>query len=180
MFSYTYKPICPVCKAAEQISKCRLDCSISTATDWIKRYDEEGNQITFDPNTTTVSYECDRGHIWYVAMKAHTYQVSAYGKVVELGPDTPITSTESELEAIKERLLRLETMHPTFTPIKSTEDHMTLDKFIECCTSGGFIDYDGWGYYATDTMETDIGVIPSDILAGKVNRDYTHVVWYNN
>jgi hypothetical protein len=74
------------------------------------------------------------------------------------------------------------------TPIMDTvtpdDEHcrMTLIKFIENCESNGFIDYDGFGYYGTMTEKciSDEGVvIPSDIIAGKINRNYPYVYWYN-
>jgi len=58
-------------------------------------------------------------------------------------------------------------------------DHMTLEAFIECCETGGFIDYDGTGYYATADRMTRIRVSPSDVTEGKINQTYTHVVWFN-
>jgi hypothetical protein len=58
-------------------------------------------------------------------------------------------------------------------------DLISLDDFIACCESGGFIDYDGYGYYATSTIQSDIVVHPSDILKRKINENFTHVMWYN-
>ena len=58
-------------------------------------------------------------------------------------------------------------------------DHMTLENFIDCCKSGVFIDYDGFGHYATNKEESNILIKPSDIKAKKYREDFTHVVWYN-
>jgi|688.fasta_scaffold1127259_2 hypothetical protein len=60
-------------------------------------------------------------------------------------------------------------------------DVMTLKEFIDCCESGGFIDYDGTGYYANSTHESNIPAIPSMISDGMIiNRpELTHVVWFN-
>lgn len=58
-------------------------------------------------------------------------------------------------------------------------DHMTIEDFIECAKSGGFIDYDGSGNYATKDKMTDIEIYPSDITAGVYRKDFTHVVWFN-
>ena len=54
--------------------------------------------------------------------------------------------------------------------------HMSMQDFIACCETGGFIDDDGYGYYATETEMTNIVVLPST-----VNKDttYSHVVWFN-
>jgi hypothetical protein len=58
-------------------------------------------------------------------------------------------------------------------------DHMTLEHFKQNCEDGLFIDYDGVGYYATSTQESDIEVYPSDITSGNINNNFTHIVWYN-
>ncbi len=54
-----------------------------------------------------------------------------------------------------------------------------LEEFVDMCESGCFIDYDGFGYYSDGTTESDNKVYPSDIVGGEVDRDWTHVVWYN-
>ena len=55
-----------------------------------------------------------------------------------------------------------------------------LDEFIRLCNDGDFIDYDGWGYYSNSRYtHTEIVVYPSDITAGKVDRSYKYVHWYN-
>lgn len=58
-------------------------------------------------------------------------------------------------------------------------DVMSLDEFISCCESGGFIDYDGYGHYIKDGKETDIYIYPSDIIHGVFRDDFTQIVWYN-
>lgn len=75
--------------------------------------------------------------------------------------------------------------------------HMTLEHFIECCMDGGFIDYDGYGKYATATQMSNKSVYPSEITGrgeelnyetGEwkkikvpivIDRNFTHVVWFN-
>ena len=48
---------------------------------------------------------------------------------------------------------------------------------------GMFIDYDGIGNYVNagdgSQPDSDEQVSPSDIIAGKINRNYSHVHWYN-
>ncbi len=56
---------------------------------------------------------------------------------------------------------------------------MTLEDFKECCMDGSFIDYDGSGNYATETQQSNIDIHPSDVLAGKIRTDFTHVMWFN-
>lgn len=65
--------------------------------------------------------------------------------------------------------------------IDKSSDLMTLKEFVNYCTSGGFIDYDGNGYYANATHESNIPAIPSMITSKMIlnNPLLTHVVWYN-
>ncbi len=42
-------------------------------------------------------------------------------------------------------------------------DVMPLKDFIRNVESGGFIDYDGYGYYVKDNKETNIMIRPSDV-----------------
>ena len=64
-------------------------------------------------------------------------------------------------------------------PLPDYGDHMTMNAFIDCCESGAFINYDGYGNYATIDQTTSLIVTPSDVTSGKVDKSYTHVVWYN-
>ena len=64
-------------------------------------------------------------------------------------------------------------------PIKNGDDHMLIRDFIIHCKAGSFIDYDGFGLYATASVRSTFKVCPSDVLAGNINMNYTHVVWYN-
>ena len=57
--------------------------------------------------------------------------------------------------------------------------YMTMQDFVECCQSGGFIDYDGYGYYATATKMLSKVVVPSDVSRKCVDMRFTHVVWFN-
>ena len=56
---------------------------------------------------------------------------------------------------------------------------MPIEHFIECVNSGGFIDYDGSGNYATATQMSNITITPSRVKAGMIRKDFTHVVWFN-
>lgn len=56
----------------------------------------------------------------------------------------------------------------------------TLQEFIEQVKSGGFIDYDGFGYYSDGKYQYPTEeVYPSTVAAGKINRKFSHVVWFN-
>lgn len=66
-----------------------------------------------------------------------------------------------------------------FKELPNYGDLMTLKEFIENCESGGFIDYDGSGKYAFKDEMSDIAVYPSTVTDGNIDRDFTHVVWFN-
>ena len=84
-----------------------------------------------------------------------------------------------------------------FEPIPKYGSLMTLKHFIECVKTGCFIDYDGYGKYATKRRMSDKIISPSDITGkrsefsfktGKfkiikvkknVNRAFKYVVWFN-
>jgi hypothetical protein len=70
-------------------------------------------------------------------------------------------------------------MNIKYTPIDDCGDHLPLGEWIDCVKCGAFIDYDGFGYYATETQETNVRVIPSDVANGKIDTTWTHIVWYN-
>jgi len=71
-------------------------------------------------------------------------------------------------------MARWQPIEPDYT------DLMTLDEFVDCVKTGLFIDYDGSGYYATESLyDRDSPAIPSEIKQGKINSSYTHVAWFN-
>ena len=55
----------------------------------------------------------------------------------------------------------------------------TIEEFIDICKTGYVTNYDGTGFYATATEQSDICISPGDILANKYRKDFTHVKWYN-
>jgi len=69
------------------------------------------------------------------------------------------------------------TAKANFTP--RLGDLMTLDEFINDVESGMFIDYDGFGCYATMDEETKIMVRPSDLKRGLIKKEYPLIVWFN-
>ncbi len=86
----------------------------------------------------------------------------------------PEQSQIAEL-SVKMRLIKI----PEFDEIPDYGDEMSLEAFIENCSVGNFIDYDGFGYYATEDKMTDIRVYPSDITEGVYRKDFPKVVWFN-
>lgn len=67
----------------------------------------------------------------------------------------------------------------TLTDLPDFGDLMTIEEFKGHVESGMFIDYDGTGYYATSTQESDLYARPSDIRAGIIDNRFTHIAWYN-
>lgn len=68
----------------------------------------------------------------------------------------------------------------TFKPIPKYGDHMTLEKFKEHCSCGGFIDYDGHGDLATSSQISNKEISPSDVARGYAFPEWcTHIVWFN-
>ena len=58
------------------------------------------------------------------------------------------------------------------------EDVMTVEDFRENVESGGFIDYDGWGYPVRDgKADYSITVQPSRV--NQIPDDATHILWLN-
>jgi hypothetical protein len=58
-------------------------------------------------------------------------------------------------------------------------DVMSLADFIESVEDGGFIDYDGHGYYVKDDKASNIMIIPSDVKFNSIRKDFDKVVWFN-
>jgi len=58
-------------------------------------------------------------------------------------------------------------------------DHMTIGQWIDQVLLGMFVNYDGHGKYATHDEMSDIIVVPSDVREGKIDFNWTHIVWFN-
>lgn len=84
----------------------------------------------------------------------------------------------AERESLEQRIRLLENEY-NLEPIPDYGDHMTIEKFIDYCNSGMFIDSDGSGYYATKDQQSNIPIYPSDVKARKYRKDFSHVVWFN-
>lgn len=86
-----------------------------------------------------------------------------------------------EENAITELYRELRFIKPyTLSELSEDLGHiMPLQEFIDNCNDGGFIDYDGWGYYVKDGKKSDITIIPSDIKHNKVRKDFDTIVWLN-
>ena len=59
-------------------------------------------------------------------------------------------------------------------------DTFTIEEFTKHCEAGGFINYDGNGYFATENMESAIPVNCQAFAEGNVKSfGFTHIRWYN-
>jgi len=65
------------------------------------------------------------------------------------------------------------------SPISDFGDVMSLKSFISACRDGMFIDYDGHGYYVEGDQETDIMILPSDVMSGRYRKDFNQIIWFN-
>ena len=54
-----------------------------------------------------------------------------------------------------------------------------MEDFISACVAKELVDYDGFGYYATETAKTDVMVYPSDITGNMYRTDFPYVLWFN-
>lgn len=84
----------------------------------------------------------------------------------------------TELQGLeKQRKLLVD---PEYDDIPDYGDQMSLSDFIECVESGGFIDYDGFGHYVKDGKEVcNIDLVPSDVKAGTIRKEFDSIVWFN-
>jgi hypothetical protein len=106
-----------------------------------------------------------------------------FNKSIEIENGWEIYKNMSEHKEVanleREYKLMMDETDIEYSPIPDYGDKMTFEHFVECCEDGGFIDYDGFGYYATNDKETNIQVYPSDIMSGKYRKDFSYVIWYN-
>lgn len=67
-------------------------------------------------------------------------------------------------------------------PLSEFGDLMAIDEFISGVEEFCFIDYDGYGYWATETeMDNEFIVRPSEVASKKtIPPDWaTHIFWFN-
>lgn len=58
-------------------------------------------------------------------------------------------------------------------------DEMTLEHFINNVKCGGFIDYDGYGYYLKNNMQTNVTIHPSDVKHKNIRYEFDKIIWLN-
>jgi hypothetical protein len=58
-------------------------------------------------------------------------------------------------------------------------DVFTMDEFIDSCQIGCFTNYDGFGYYASETIMFRDIILPSYVTKRNNVKNYPYVVWFN-
>jgi hypothetical protein len=58
-------------------------------------------------------------------------------------------------------------------------DRMTIEDFTDHANCGGFIDYDGFGTYIMDEKMSNIDIVPSDVKAGMIRKEFKEIIWFN-
>ena len=86
----------------------------------------------------------------------------------------------------RQKVSLLEFKESLLTPVEYESipdygDKFTKKKWLSCVKSGGFIDYDGEGYYATRTKMSNKLVKPSHVKKGwfRDEKRFTHIIWFN-
>lgn len=64
-------------------------------------------------------------------------------------------------------------------PIPDYADLMTIREFAERVADDLFTNNDGTGYYATETQVSALRAVPSNFREGRIDPEFTHVVWFN-
>lgn len=57
--------------------------------------------------------------------------------------------------------------------------HMTMNEWLKGVRNCSFLDHDGYGKYATNTKMVNKKVYPSDVKEGRINKAFSHIVWFN-
>lgn len=68
---------------------------------------------------------------------------------------------------------------PNYKEIPTYGTLMTLNEFVDCCKSGGFIDYDGSGNYVKNGQMSNIAILPSDVKSNMIRKDFDEIIWFN-
>jgi len=98
---------CPACRAAGLKSTTTVGCTMTTLMATHSYYDEDGNYHFDDPNISTTSYSCSRGHSWseadgvVVAGEAERIDIikvcpGATNELILYGTNAVLTCTDTE------------------------------------------------------------------------------------
>lgn len=70
-------------------------------------------------------------------------------------------------------------VRPNSCPGSERGTLFTLDTFRDKVITGDLTDYNGCGFYAIGMSVSEEEILPSDVLSDRINRSYTHVVWFH-
>ena len=120
---------------------------------------------------------------WFDCCAVGGYQcksASGYTQSLELAKQiVELIVQEDAIENIQDRLNQVERILDHLDPFPDYGDLMTLEEFVEACVEGSFGNDDGTGCYATKSGMSRIYAHPTDMCAGKIDRSWTHVMWFN-
>jgi len=96
----------------------------------------------------------------------------------------PFNEYSNHIEKESKAISKLDREKRMIMPYELSElseygDVMSIEDFIDTVKSGGFIDYDGFGYYVKDDKETNIVIIPSDVKHNSIRKEFNEVIWFN-
>lgn len=86
----------------------------------------------------------------------------------------PVSSKIKEISC-KLRMIK----EPVYDDLPDYGDIMSLKDFVKNVKDGGFIDYDGYGYYIKGDKMTDIIIKPSDVGFKSIRKDFDKIIWFN-
>lgn len=111
---------------------------------------------------------------------------SLFGNAVKTENWPSLKQLEEATKEVRKEISNISYLIKKIEPLKWEEipdygDKMPIEEWKECVLSGGFIDYDGGGNYASDTLMSNKTVSPSNLKNGLMldNKEFTHIIWFN-
>ena len=107
---------------------------------------------------------------------------SEYEKMLKVIPNLDLDEFFDEYEDVYRNIIRRSRAEPLETiayddDISEYGELMTVDDWVACCESGGFIDYDGHGYPVRNGKCSNVLLKPS--IRHLIPKDATHIEWFN-
>jgi hypothetical protein len=87
----------------------------------------------------------------------------------------------AKAKGLKWRNVELPSHGPDDYSYGSEDCMMTLSEFRQAVETNSFIDYDGFGHFATEHKVSNLPISPSELKKGtiEVPEWATHICWYN-
>lgn len=124
--------------------------------------------------STYRSLEAQRDHLW--DLEDTEFSSMKYSSFDEYKAAT--AGLQARISALSRRM-RLLQYSEDLVAIPDYGRLYPIADFVGLCCCGGFTSNDGDGRYATAFGMSDIFITVSDVMAGEVRLDFTHVVWFN-